>query len=214
MVWVRPLDRELSPHKLHGVANPHPQKKTCLTCVQVLVRCSRPETRGWVGSHWTGFLSSHTFLESLRHRGRWAAHGKVGPWRSSPPDPAPRTWEMLGELLTTSSPSIVKRPHHRAHHTCTPAPTGHLPDRGLEMSPLLRNDQVSEPQTNVPAVPRGSPRLPGELAKAGHRDQCGTFPKPSLLCCPSQMAIRGGDWKRWFTVGGCQAQKAEPHPSL
>ena len=53
--------------------------------------------------------------------------------------------------------------------------------------------KCSEPQTNVPAVPRGSPCLPGELAKAGHRDQCGTFPKPSLLCCPSQMAIRGGD---------------------
>lgn len=100
---------------------------------------------------------------------------------------------MLGELLTTSSPSFVKRPHRRAHHTCTPAPAGHLPDRGLEMAPLLRNDRVLRAPDECASCPQ---RVTMSARGAGQGRPQGPvwdLPKPSLLCCSSQMAIRGGD---------------------
>lgn len=80
-------------------------------------------------------LSPQGTLGGGLHTGRWGHGGPV------PPILLPGAQEMLGELLTASSLSLVKRPLCRAHHTCTP-PAGHLPDRGLKMAPLLRNDRV------------------------------------------------------------------------
>lgn len=131
-------------------------------------------------------LSPQGTLGGGLHTGRWGRGGPV------PLILLPGAQEMLGELLTASSLiSLVKCPPRRTHHTCTPQLATSLTE-GSRCPLFSEMIKCSEPRTNAQTVPRGS-RLPGELAKAGHRDQSGTFPKPFLPFCPSQMVSRGGD---------------------
>ena len=81
-------------------------------------------------------LSPQGTLGGGLHTGRWGRGGPV------PLILLPGAQEMLGELLTTSSLiSLVKLPPSQSPSHLHP-PAGHLPDRGLEMPPLLRNNQV------------------------------------------------------------------------